>query len=146
MQDLFDPRIDLLKQGKFLFPLNKQRRFTFTSQTDAPRFSVRELLAKGEVLNRAVDLVAPGTYSIVEIERLLSDAAGFAIRAPARIPIFHLFRALLPVFRMRKDRMSSVIPLLVHFDRHGYLSPTPRPCPGDFATTRLEEHLEQLFD
>ena len=122
MEDLFDPRLDLLKKGKFLFPLNKSRRFTFTSQQDVPRFIVRELLAKERVLNRDIDLVAPGTYSIAEIELLLSEVAGFQIRAPSRFPTFHLFRVLTPLFRLLKDRMSSVIPLLVHFDVHRYLS------------------------
>lgn len=145
MEDLFDPRLGLLRKGKFLFPLNKSRRFTFTSQRDVPRFIMRELLAQGSVLNGRIDLVAPGTFSIGEIEDLLSNAAGFAIRAPSRFPIFHLFRALTPLFRWRKDRMSSVIPLLAHFDRHGYLSNTAADDLGGFETTRLTEHLERLL-
>lgn len=145
MQDLFDPRIDLLNKGKFLFPLNKVRRFTFTSQRDVPRFIANELIGKDKALNEAIDLVAPGTYSIPEIEVLLGEAAGFPIKAPSRFPTFHIFRALLPLFRLRKDRMSSVIPLLAHFDKHGYLSPDPAKQIGSFKTTRLEQHLDQLF-
>lgn len=146
MEDLFDPRLDLLKKGKFLFPLRKDRRFTFTSQRDVPRFVIRELLDREQVLGKAIDLVAPGTYSIIELEKLLSEAAGFPIAAPARFPTFYMFRALLPLFRWRKDRMSSVIPLLVHFDRHGYLSPDPLSYAGPLEMTRLEEHLERLFE
>ena len=145
MEDLFDPRLELLRKGKFLFPLNKSRRFTFTSQRDVPRFIMRELLAQGSVLNGRIDLVAPGTFSISEIETLLGEAAGFEIRAPSRFPTFHIFRALTPLFRLRKDRMSSVIPLLVHFDRHGYLSNDPAGGCVAFKTTRLEQHLEELL-
>ena len=145
MEDLFDPRLELLRNGRFLFPLRKDRRFTFTSQRDVPRFVVRELLPRGQVLGKAIDLVAPGTYSIIELEQLLSEAAGIPIAAPSRFPTFHAFRALLPLFRWRKDRMSSVIPLLAHFDRHGYLSPEPRGYEGQFETVRLEEHQERLF-
>ncbi len=144
MEDLFDSRMDLLEKGKFLFPLRKDRRFMFTSQRDVPRFAVRELLAKTKVLGTAIDLVAPGTYSIAEIEKLLSQSAGFPITAPSRFPTFHIFLALLPLFRFRKDRMSSVIPLLVYFDQYGYLSPDPASYEG-FQTTRLEDHLHQLF-
>jgi NAD(P)H dehydrogenase (quinone) len=145
IEDLFDPRLELLKKGKFLFPLRKDRRFTFTSQRDVPRFVTRELLAKDRTLGKAIDLVAPGTWSISEIEQVLSEAAGFAIKAPSRFPTFHAFRALLPLFRLRKDRMSSVIPLLTHFDRHGYLSPQPISYDGEFEATSLAEHLQRLF-
>lgn len=146
MEDLFDPRLELLKKGKFLFPLDKSRHFTFTSQSDVPRFVMRELLANGTVLNRAVDLVAPGTHTIDDIEKLLSSIAGFAIRAPARFPTFYMFRALTPLFRLRKDRMSSVIPLLVHFDKHGYLSNDPQSRRLDFDTTTLHNHLARLLN
>lgn len=145
MEDLFDPRVDLLRKGKFLFPLRKDRRFTFTCQADVPRFVMQELLGPGRVLGTAIDLVAPGTWSIAEIEVLLSDTAGYPIRAPSRLPTFYLFRALQPLFRLREDRMSSVIPLLIHFDRHGYLSSEPRPISGAFTPTPLEAHLRQLF-
>ncbi|GAA4647451.1 NAD(P)H-binding protein [Pontixanthobacter gangjinensis] len=145
MEDLFDLRVELLKKGKFLFPLNKSRRFTFTSQRDVPRFVTSELLAKGRVLNDRIDLVAPGTFSISQIEVLLSEAAGFEIRAPSRFPTFHLFRALTPVFRLRKDRMSSVIPLLVHFDKHGYHSKDARSDIGGFEATTLPAHLDRLL-
>lgn len=145
MEDLFDPRLALLKKGRFLFPLQKNRRFTFTRQRDVPRFVVRELLARDTALGQAIDLVAPGTWSIREIERLLTATAGFKIKAPPRFPTFHIFRALLPFFRLRKDRMSSVIPLLVHFDRQGYLSPDPTPYDGAYEMTSLEDHLQRLF-
>lgn len=145
MEDLFDPRLELLKKGKFLFPLHRRRRFTFTSQRDIPRFAVRELIAKGQALGRAIDLVAPGTWLIPEIEQLLAETAGFKIKAPPRFPTFHIFRAVLPFFRLRKDRMSSVIPLLVHFDSHGYLSPDPVPYDGNFEMTSLEDHVQSLF-
>ncbi len=146
MEDLFDPRLDLLKKGKFLFPLNKSRRFTFTSQSDVPCFVMRDLLAKGVVLNRAADLVAPGTYTIFDIENLLSKITGYPIRAPSRFPTFHLFRALTPLFGFRKHRMSSVIPLLVHFDKHGYRSNDPQLRRLDFETTTLEDHLARLLN
>jgi hypothetical protein len=55
------------------------------------------------------------------------------------------FAALKSFFRLRKDRMSSVIPLLVYFDRHGYLSPDPALYDGDFEMTSLEDHMHSLF-
>ncbi|WP_430402416.1 SDR family oxidoreductase [Hyphomonas sp.] len=145
MEDLFDPRIELLRKGKFLFPLNRDRRFTFTRQRDVPRFILHEVLASDALRNQTLDLVAPGTYSIRDIEARLSEAAGFPVKAPPRFPIFHVYRALLPVFRARRDRMSSVIPLLVYFDRHGYLSDGEIPEDTKFKTTTLEQHLEALL-
>ena len=105
---------------------------------------VRELLAKGMVLNDRIHLVAPGIHTITEFERRLREAASLKIRAPSRFPTFHLFRALTPLFRLRKHRMASVIPLLVHFGRYGYISSSPVPCPGEFGTITLESLLKQL--
>ncbi|MBI1261498.1 MAG: NAD(P)H-binding protein [Rhizobiales bacterium] len=145
MEDLFDLRIDLLRKGKFLFPLNRNRRFTFTSQRDVPRFIMCEVLSTDAFTNRTLDLVAPGTYSIPELELRLSDAAGFSIKAPPRFPIFHIYRSMLPVFRLRRDRMSSVIPLLAHFDRYGYLSTDGVSPDLNFRMTPLEKHLGALM-
>ncbi|SRR6056297_286445 len=141
MEDLFDPRLHLLRKGKFLYPLNKSRRFNFTSQRDVARFIVQELVAEGRVLNAAKDFVTGETYSIADIEILLSRAAGFEIRATPRFPAFHVYRALLPLFRLRKHRFSSVIPLLMHFDRYGYMTTSKRSQENQFAMTDLEQHL-----
>lgn len=145
MEDLFDPRLHLLRKGKFLYPLNKSRRFNFTRQHDVAGFIVQELMTKNRVLNGPIDFVTRETYSIADIEMLLSSVAGFEIRATPRFPVFHLYRALLPLFRIRKHRFSSVIPLLVHFDKNGYTSTIPFPQESQFAMTDLERHFRGIL-
>lgn len=148
MEDVFDSRLKLLQKGRFLFPIDRHQPFSYTSQADIPRFVVTELLQPGRVLNRPIDVVGTQSYSIVEIERQLSEAAGFTIKTTPRFPVFYLFYALLPYFRATGHRFSSVIPLMQHFDRHGYFSVSgemQREFP-DFRMTPLPEHLRSLFE
>ena len=147
MEDVFDPRLHRLNKGKFLFPINRARRFSFTSQKDVPRFIVRELLHKDRVLSAPLDFTSPGTYSISEVETLLSRAAGFPIRAIRRFPTFYLFRIMLPIFNLSGHRFSSVIPLMAWFDKHGYTRDNEE-CGAlfpDFDMTELEKHLKSLW-
>ena len=148
MEDVFDPRLKLLQKGRFLFPIDRHQTFSYTSQADIPRFVVTELLQSGRVLNRPIDFVGPPSYSIVEIEQQLSEAAGFAIKTTPKFPVFYLFYALLPYFRATGHRLSSVIPLMQHFDRNGYFSASgdmQRDFP-DFSMTSLPDHLRRLFE
>jgi uncharacterized protein YbjT (DUF2867 family) len=148
MEDVFDPRLKLLQKGRFLFPIDKHQTFSYTSQADIPRFVVTELLQPGGILNRAIDFVAIQSYPIVEIEKQLAEAAGFAIKTTPKFPVFYLFYALLPYFRMTKHRFSSVIPLMQHFDRNGYFSVSgdmQSEFP-DFRMTSLPDHLRRLFE
>ncbi|GAB4564144.1 MAG: hypothetical protein Tsb0020_13950 [Haliangiales bacterium] len=147
MEDVFDPRLALLNKGIFLFPINKERRFAYTSQRDVPRFIAQELLAKSQVLNRSFNFIAPGTYSVREVEALLSQARGKKIRAPAKFPLFYLFLALKPYFNWVSHRFSSVVPLMEHFDKHGYTdaSADTETLFPSFRMTTLEEHLGALW-
>ena len=147
MEDVFDPRIELLNKGTFLFPINKQRRFSYTAQRDLPRFTVASLQRDGLPPQAVVNFVAPGQFSLREVEQKLSNASGITIRAPSRFPTFYLYRALLPLFRARRHRFSSVIPLMAYFDRHGYIADGPdlvTQLPA-FRMTGLDEHLAGLW-
>jgi uncharacterized protein YbjT (DUF2867 family) len=147
MEDVFDPRLSLLRRGIFLFPIDRHRVLSYTSQADIPRFSVTELLQPGRVLNRPIDFVETQAYSIVEVEKQLCEAAGFVIRTTPRFPVFYVFYALLPYFRMTRHRLSSVIPLMQHFYRSGDCSDyddVRREFPA-FRMTPLPEHLTRLF-
>jgi len=146
MEDVFDPRIRLLESGRFLFPIDPERRFSYTSQADIPKFVMRYLVGADRALNRAIDFVGPDVHSVIEVEALLSDAFGHSIKATPRLPYFYVFRALLPFFNARAHRFSSVIPLMQHFDRNGYSSRSgdmQSQFPG-FRMTTLSEHLRNL--
>lgn len=148
MQDIFDPRLSLLKKGRFTFPVKKARRFSYTSQKDLAPFVVQELMRKGKVLNRAIEFVEPGVYSIYDVERVLSEAAGRPVRAPARFPAFYLYMAAAPYFRGTDHRYGSILPLIRHFDRCGSLpsGETVGDLEPTFRMTRLKEHLVGLFE
>jgi len=147
MEDIFDPNLKRLDEGTFFFPVNKDRRFTYTSQHDVPRFVVEELLKKGKVLNRSFNFVAPGTYSVRDVERALSEASGIEIKAPSKFPAFYLFSALQPLFHLAGRRFSSILPLVRYFDRHGYTDAGEdvKDLFPDFRMTALEEHLRKLW-
>ena len=147
MQDVFDARLDLLNKGKFLFPVNRTRRFCFVAQDDVVRFVAEELLAKSQVLNGAIDFTAPGTYAVTDVEQVLSEASGHPIRALNKFPAYYLFLAALPWFKFKKVRLGSIIPLIRHFDRHGYVGTGPSVSERfpQFRMTTLTEHLRGLW-
>ncbi|HRE00506.1 MAG TPA: NmrA family NAD(P)-binding protein, partial [Ilumatobacteraceae bacterium] len=107
MEDVFDSRVEMLRKGRWLFPVTATRRFTYTSQHDIPRFVAEALIAGQQVLGGAVNFVSPGTFSVSEVEELLSRAAGWKIRALPKMPVFYAFKALQPVFNYRNSRFSS---------------------------------------
>ncbi len=147
MEDVFDPRLALLNRGIFLFPINKERRFRYTSQRDVPRFVVEMLRNGSQPLNRAVNFVEPTTYSVCDVEENLSNASGRGIRAPSKFPTYYLFWALLPYFNLTRHRFSSILPLMRHFDRCGYTDTGEEVgslFPG-FRMTTLEEHFRALW-
>lgn len=127
--------------------MNKDRRFTYTSQRDVPRFVVEKLLADGQAMNRPLDFVAPGTFSIRDVERLLTHARGAPVRAASRFPAYYLYMSMLPVFWLRGHRFSSILPLLRYFDRCGYADcgTTVQELYPDFEMTSLSEHLHGLW-
>lgn len=147
MEDVFDARKELLDKGRFLFPVTRSRRFTYTRQADVPRFVADELLTGDRVLGGTINLVAPCTFDIADVEDALSEAAGRPVKATPKVPIYYTFRALQPFFHLRRHRFSSVIPLIRHFDAHGYVDdgPTVADVLPEFRMTTLDEHLRALF-
>ena len=145
MEDVFDLRRALLDKGRFLFPVNRRRRFRYTCQRDVPAF-IAHLLAAGEP-GGVINFVAPGEYSVGEVEAVLSKASDKRIRATAKFPTYYLYRSLLPFFRLAGHRFSSIIPLVRYFDRHGYTDTGPDVGARypDFSMTTLEEHLRGLW-
>lgn len=147
MEDVFDARVKLLKKGKFLFPLTKTRRFSYTSQQDVAPFVAQHVLGQAGMLNRTINFVSPGIYSVTDVERLLSEAASHPVRAPAKFPTFYLFLTMLPVFRWRRHRFATIVPLLQYFDAHGY-TPTIETVATrfpEFPMTSLPQHLRSLL-
>ena len=147
MEDVFDARLALLNKGTFLFPVNRQRRFRYTCQRDIPDFTV-DLLASGDPgAGRVINFVAPGEFSLSEVEEKLCQASGISIHATAKFPTYYAYRCLLPFFRLAGHRFSSIIPLVRYFDRHGYTDPGPDVSAQypDFHMTTLDEHLRGLW-
>lgn len=145
MEDVFESRLALLDKGRFLFPVNRQRRFRYTCQRDIADFTAH-LLASGSP-GGVINFVAPGEYSVSEVETALSRASGRTIRATAKFPTFYAYRCLQPLFHLARHRLSSIIPLVVHFDRHGYTSSGPDvddQYPG-FRMTALDAYLHGLW-
>lgn len=147
MEDVFDERRELLNKGTFLFPVNKDRRFTYTSQRDVPRFVTEELLLKEQILGRSFNFVAPGVFAVRDVEKLLSQASGFPIKATNKFPTFYLFKALMPYFALTGHRFSSIVPLIAYFDKHGYTDdgPSVSDVAPQFQMTDLETHLRSLW-
>ena len=146
MEDVFDPRLNMLKMGAFLFPIDRRQTFSYTAQSDISKFIAQELVSNGP-LNGCIDFVEPGVYSIAQVEEALSSAAGFRIRTTPKMPIFYIFKALLPIFGWMQHRFSSVIPLMEYFDAFGYTGnskslSTKYPT---FTMKSLDDHLKELF-
>ncbi|MFE9324289.1 SDR family oxidoreductase [Nocardia sp. NPDC052278] len=122
MEDVFDPRLDLLNKGRFLLPIDKSRHISYVSQKDVAPFIVQELVCKDRVVNGDIDFVAPRSYA-------------------------YLFLAALPYFRWRGHRLSSIIPLVRYWDSHGSVASenTVGAYAPSFHMTTLEEHLTSLF-
>jgi len=147
MEDVFDVRVRQLAKGRFMFPVIKERRFTYTSQQDISRFVAQELLPRGEALNRGFNFVSPGTYSIHEVEQLLGKAQGKPVKASGKAAFYYLIRLLQPFFHWRGHRLSTIIPLVVYFNRYGYTDDGQSVATlfPEFRTTTLEEHLQRLL-
>ncbi|WP_328715248.1 SDR family oxidoreductase [Nocardia salmonicida] len=147
MEDVFDPRLNLLNKGRFLLPINKSRRISYVSQKDVAPFVVQELVGKARVVNGVIDFVEPRSYAVSEVEQLLTTAAGRTVTASPRFPTYYLFSAALPYFRWRGHRFSSIIPLVRYWDSHGSVASenTVGAYAPSFRMTTLEEHLTKLF-
>ncbi|CAB9503418.1 NmrA-like family [Seminavis robusta] len=160
MQDAIDPRIELLNKGIYLFPIRKDARICYTCQKDVSRFVLQELLIPHKILSKPLNFTRAQSYSVAQVEDCLSAASGHTIRAVPKFPAFYLFQAALPIYNWQHHRFSSVIPLLVHFDQHGYTCDDDDDDDPDtttttaslveetfphFSMTTLEEHLASLW-
>lgn len=147
MEDVFDPRLSAIKKGTFVFPVRKTCRFTYTPQTDIPRFVVQELLKPERILNRGFNFVSPGTYRILDIENQLAQIRGKQVKATGKFPLLYILRMLMPYFNTRNHRFSTIVPLLSYFDKHGYTDAgeTVSDLFPSFKITSLEEHLKAIL-
>lgn len=147
MEDVFDPRLSAIKKGTFVFPVRKTCCFTYTPQTDIPRFVVQELLKPERILNRGFNFVSPRTYSILNVENLLTEIQGKRVKATGRFPLLYILRMLMPYFNARNHRFSTIVPLLSYFDKYGYTDTgeTVRDLFPSFKITSLEEHLRTIL-
>ena len=148
MEDVFNPRLSLLQKGFFLFPVDKDQRFNYTAQCDIPPFIVEHLLPHGP-LNSTLDFIEPNTYTVEQVEQVLTKAAGYRIRTVPRMPFLYLFKLLLPIFRLMEHRLSSVIPLVDYFDQHGYTGDSMALQGSQyksFSMTSVEGHLSNLLE
>lgn len=147
IEDVIDSNLSAIKHGLFLFPVTKNRRFTYTSQVDVPRFVVQELLQTGRVLNGPFNFVAPGTYTPLDLEKMMTQASGRRVRATGKFPLYYILVLLKPYFHWSRHRYSTIIPLLSYFDRYGFT--TTGDTVGDlfpeFRMTTLEEHIRGLW-
>lgn len=144
MEDVFDIRMNQFSKGRFLFPVIKDRRFTYTSQKDVPRFVIQNL---DRPLGRGLNFVAPGTYSIYELEELLKNFSGKKVVASGRSFFYFILKALQPLFHLKGHKFSTIIPLVDYFNDYGYTDSSPNvgDLIPDFRMTTLEEHLGNLF-
>lgn len=144
MEDVFDIRMDQFEKGRFLFPVIKDRRFTYTSQKDIPRFVAKYL---EQPLGTGINFVAPGTYSIYEVEKLLKRYSGMDISASGKSFFYYTMKSLQPLFHWKGHKFSTIIPLVDYFNKYGYLASgmTVGELIPDFKMTALETHLAGLF-
>jgi len=111
------------------------------------RFVVQELLQTGRILNRPFNFVAPGTFTPLDLEKLMTRASGRRVRASGKFPLLYVLMLLTPYFNWRRHRFSTIIPLLWYFDRYGYTAPgdTVHDLFPEFRMTTLEEHIQGLW-
>lgn len=147
MEDVIDTRLSFIRRGYFPFPVSTDRRFTYTSQVDVPRFVVQELLQTGRVLNSSFNFVAPGTFTPLGLAKIMTQASGRKVRASGKFPLYYIFMFLKPYFHWRQHRFSTILPLIHYFDRHGYTAPghTVADLFPDFRMTTLEEHIRRIL-
>ncbi|MGL4316585.1 MAG: SDR family oxidoreductase [Pseudomonas sp.] len=145
MEDVFDIRLHQIEKGKFLFPVIKDRRFSYTCQKDIPRFVIQNF---DRPLGRGLNFIAPGTYSIHELEALLQRFSGKKVVASGKSFFYYTMKALQPLFHLNGHKFSTIIPLVDYFNSHGYTDSSPNvgDLIPDFKMTTLEEHLGRLFN
>lgn len=146
MEDVIDVRKKILDKGWFVFPVSSDLKFNFTAQKDIPRL-VHKLLNEEIVLNGHIDFIAPDAYSPGEVANLMSSIAGRRIRASGKVPLLWILKTARPIFHLKNHRMSTIIHLIEHFNKHGYTGDSGRMTEKfpDFKMTGLEEHLIGLL-
>ncbi len=147
MQDIFAPRKRSISAGRFVYPLTRSRRFSYTDQSDIAPFMIQELMNGRGILNSVTEFVDPATYSISEIETALTDAAGTPVKVTPHFPAFYALLAARPYFHLRNHRFASIIPLLRHFDRYGCVATetSADKAAPTFPMTNLHSYLAKLL-
>ncbi len=138
MEDVIEHRFRHLKKGRYLFPVGKEKKFNFTSQEDVPRF-VKMLLTKHKPLNSPVDFIEPNHYTPDQVARLATQALGWKIKASGKYPFYFLLHLAWPILYLRKNRLSTIIPLIRFFNQYGF-----RGDPGKLVDTFPEFKLTTL--
>ncbi len=142
MEDIIGHRVNSIKKGLFLFPVNKRKEFNLTCQRDIPRF-VKLLLCDGRKINKPIDFISPDNFRPVEIAKLIGNSLGINVHASGKYPLYFLLRLALPLLYLRKNRLSSIVPLIKFFNRYGYTgnkNQMMEEFPG-FKMTTLKEYL-----
>ncbi|MGH8484112.1 MAG: SDR family oxidoreductase, partial [Pseudomonas sp.] len=145
MEDVFDIRMNQFMKGRFLFPVIKAQRFTYTCQKDVSRFVSRYL---DKPQGCGFNFVAPRTYSIYEVEGLLRKFSGKEIKASGKSFFYYTVKALQPVLHWKGHKLSTIIPLVDYFNKYGYVDAgfSIKELAPAFKMTTLEEHLGALFN
>jgi uncharacterized protein YbjT (DUF2867 family) len=143
MEDVITPRIAGIRRGRFMFPVTKTRRFTYTCQGDVPRFVIQELLVNRRILNGPLNFVSPGTFTPETLAELMSIASGRRVRASGKFPMYYLFMMLKPYFHLRRHRFATLLPLVRYFDRNGFVAPgkTVEDHFPNFRMTTIEDYI-----
>jgi uncharacterized protein YbjT (DUF2867 family) len=138
MEDVIEHRFQHLKKGRYLFPVDKEKRFNFTCQKDVPRF-VKTLLKNKKPLNAPIDFIEPNHYTPDQIAGLAGQALGWEIKASGKYPFYVLLHLAWPILYLSKNRLSTIIPLIRFFNRYGY-----RGDPGQLADAFPEFKMTTL--
>jgi uncharacterized protein YbjT (DUF2867 family) len=146
MEDVIDRRAAAIRAGRFVLPVDPDLPFHFTAQKDVPRL-ICELLARDLQLNSPVAFVSPERHTPRDVSEIMTRHAGRRVRPTGRWPLFHLLLLALPAFWLLRHRFSTIVHLIRHFNRGGYVA-GPRSIAEvmpEFPMTSLEEHLRGLL-
>lgn len=144
MEDVFDIRMNQFIKGRFLFPVIKDRRFTYTCQKDVSRF-ISQYLDRPQ--GCGFNFIAPRTYSMYELEALLRKFSGKKITASGKSFFYYTIKVLQPLLHWKGHKLSTIIPLVDYFNKYGYIDSgfNVQDLAPEFKMTTLEEHLSTLF-
>lgn len=146
MEDVIEHRFKNLRKGLYLFPVDKEKKFSLTCQKDVPRF-VNLLLQNKEALNAPIDFIESNCYKPDRIAQLASQALGWKIKASGKYPFYFLLHLAWPILYLRNHRLSTIIPLIKFFNKYGYRG-DPNKLANiypDLKMTTLSEYLNDFI-